>query len=66
MWYISASHEERELTPPSGIEATVAADLHPIGQEGLESGEPNVPVKALADCKASMASAGPGSEYWLP
>jgi hypothetical protein len=56
MWYCYPPEDQREPALPEGT--TVSVDM--------ESGEPGLSAKALACSKATMASTGPGSEYWLP
>jgi len=59
MWYSTPSEDQHEPVRPDEV---VEPDL----QTTPESGEANLAAKVLACSKVDAASAGPGSEYWLP
>ena len=66
MWYLSPAEDQHESEPPNDIVAAIDSDLRPTVGGNVEPGERSPSAKALGRAKASAASNGPGSEYWLP
>ena len=66
MWYPTPLQDQYDQAPPADTVAAVERDLRALRRADVESSEPDPAANALALSTADIASASPGSEYWLP
>lgn len=66
MWYYSPPEQQPEQMSPNEIVATFEPYPGAAAADDVASGEHCTPLDSVGAPKLSAASAGPGSEYWLP